>query len=619
VRKVFLDVFAFLFQGYRNCVFFMGDGVPIFNVESFLEMHRRRGTSVLAECLDEERKSMAGRGKTLMDWMNKKVKSGRSKNPPFVLQMLNTQLFAWFLEETQSPTPFHHYISNTHQNLANNVLLPGVMEVPDGLITPTYPPTAEPFVPNPPTPFHPEYPASIASRHTNYIERKYLVAQELKAVLNKGSKMPTQNSTISHYLNKITGLSTPTSSHRTSFSLDGPTLPAPDALGSPLAADSPELDLDEDMETPPFLIRQCDWHEHRSEFFPTPRSLQSLSVDTSAAAADESTPIAPRSTSKRGLRDEDHEMFQSYLSSLFVSATQHTPTRLNEDRMEQRLVECLSALRRPKARRSLSKLLDQPVNTQAKKICLPNKHFSSLSRLVSELLDRCLEAEDWSAAVPALAAGTLFFSYPNTQQLTPSRLHRSASNPSKLRRNAIATNDTARTSSPAHATGGALSSLPSLEPAALNRSNSSASPLPALAATEEDVVMQLGTSAPQALQAFYLEGTFKAHEIFVRMQLWEAAYTLGLVKCQRDEESEEADEEVKVRITAFLGSLMNTMLDFGVAVEDVVPFVQRCTAELDLTMQEREDLETIAVSIARVMRQTMHASSSHHDFSESSF
>lgn len=106
IRNAFLDVYKYLLSEYRKCLFFLGD-VPVFNAEAFFDLHRQRKSQALE---DEKQNIDTPRSYKILK-IRKKGRTKAVRQKPFLIQLLETQLFACFLEQSQYPNAFHEYIS----------------------------------------------------------------------------------------------------------------------------------------------------------------------------------------------------------------------------------------------------------------------------------------------------------------------------------------------------------------------------------------------------------------------------------------------------------------------------------------------------------------------------
>lgn len=109
IRAIFFDLYRFLLEDYRKCMFFLDD-VPVFNAEVFFELHRSRKSQALGEdkLTLEGSSSLKFSRKSLYKSRSKKISQRKS----FLVRLLETQLFACFLQQSHYPSFFHKIISN---------------------------------------------------------------------------------------------------------------------------------------------------------------------------------------------------------------------------------------------------------------------------------------------------------------------------------------------------------------------------------------------------------------------------------------------------------------------------------------------------------------------------
>lgn len=352
IRKTCLEAWAVLLQDFRQFLFFMGDGVPIFNAEEFLSLHKRRATGMLEDAKQKKRQKWFGIG-------------SHPSDTPFLCQFLSTHVFAMFLEGCQYPTVFHVFLS-VNQSQGSKQL---------GM----FPPRSRDVLRLPgPSPLHPYYP-NVMPAQCVYAIKKQIKIQRLRAHPLTASSSSSTSSSSSYF------------SWRTS---------------TPPKLVRPAIPLDSDPL--PFPVRVCDWLETKREWSAVARDFTTLYASQPPIIK---TPYAIEKH-RRGVlvrrfqTSEVFQRFQTYLTYLFLFSAE---SKQQTDKMHALLQQCKRSFEDKFGRRCFALLLGHPANLVSQKSRLSPRKFAAMSQLVKKFLDSCLKDNDFKSAVSALTAGSAFF------------------------------------------------------------------------------------------------------------------------------------------------------------------------------------------------------------------
>lgn len=247
--------------------------------------------------------------------------------------------------------------------------------------------------------------------------------------------------------------------------------------------------------------------------------------------------IVGGSLSVRKQRSEWEDALQNYLSLLFLgsgSSDQGVDYVSGKEHLK-----CVQSLRNEeKVRVCLGALLNQPQNKK-RKMRLEMGAFKALRELVYALLEACMEHGDYANARQMLDAGGTFYR------------DRCEEDDARARKE------------------------------------------------EED---QGYKSAKVFTGSFFLENAIKEHKICQHTPLWDAIMNADIAKAKKEGEEEEADPTKRQGLLHALyvgriGSLVNTMLTYGVPIENVLEFVSGKCIALGLKPEEQRTLEKLSINI----------------------